>query len=786
MPLPIPQLDDRTFADLVEEARARIPRYTPEWTNYNESDPGIVLLQLQAWLTETVLYRLNRLPELNYLKFLELLNVAPHPAVAARAQLTFTLKKLNQATDPLVVLVPKNSQIGVDDPDLTQELVFETDRTLTALNATVAAVAVPGAGDSPWDLVTAFDDKTRTTSFLRAFYPFGTAPAVGVTCLIGILLRPHQKEGVNYDLDRFPEGELDLTAFVPEVFETDADGETIAGPQGLDCLFPWQVTAQAETIAWEVYAGNEHAAFPAGGDWRSLGLPPDETAALSRSGHVYLNVPGGVPGIRFAQLSRAFWADLNLTKYPTAAQELVDDIESGFLFPADVPDSIWADLGLEDIVLDDPANPVVDQIEAAAAAGTLNMSGVDETAWVDADLGYDASPVPYPLTWFRARLLTVPESPPQVSQFLLNTVPATAAVTRSEETVGTSDGRPNQTYALSKTPVLVDPATGLPTLVLEVGELGAAVAWTLVPDFYATDADDAVYTLDPDGGTITFGDGRHGRIPVAGSPIVAHTYRYGGGAVGNAGAGTITALKSALPNVSAVANVRAAAGGADAESLDDVLLRAPHDLRMRERAVTGEDFAQLALQTPGVRIQRAYALPLTRADLAQTPPALMPDSPGAVTVVILPENKDDTPQPTEDQLRLVCAHLNGRRLITTELYVVGPRYLEIARLRAEVTAGRDVDLKALHDALTATLHTYFHPLTGGEDGAGWPFGGDVYFGNVYRQVLGVAGVRRVLCLEITPQGADEPCPDVLTVPDGNLVYLPATALELKVSYDPTS
>jgi len=148
------------------------------------------------------------------------------------------------------------------------------------------------------------------------------------------------------------------------------------------------------------------------------------------------------------------------------------------------------------------------------------------------------------------------------------------------------------------------------------------------------------------------------------------------------------------------------------------------------------------------------------------------------------QNDEDTPQPTEDQLRLVCRHLNARRLITTELYVVGPRYLKLQKLKVEVTASRDMDLKALQEAILERLTTYFHPLRGGEEERGWPFGHDIYFGNVYRQILSIAGVRRVLCLEITPAQGDEKCGDLITVPDGTLIHLPQAAIDVKVNYDP--
>lgn len=772
MPLQPPNFDDRTFEQLVAEARARIPRYTPEWTNFNDADPGMTLVKLHAWLTETILYRLNKLPDLNYIKFLELLNVRPRPALAAQAQLSFTLKKLNRPSDPLVVLVPKNTQVGVDDPDLEEELIFETDRTLTALNAGLAAIIVPGTGTNALDLVTEYDAKTAKTKIPHPFYPFGPNPAIDTTCLLGILLRPHRQKNQDYSLDRFPEGELDLTAFVPQVFEEDADREEILGPNSLDCLFPWQISAASEAIAWEIYTGTDPANDFGNDDvWQELHVM-DETAVLGRSGHVYLDVPGGVPAIPLHKLDRSFWEDLGLRKPPTNANELIDDVENGVLAPEDLDEETWETLGLEDTVdhtdlsdlltlLGDPLvnfDAIVAHLKQSRVKSQLtNFDNVEADVWLD--LEYDEAPAPYEQIWVRARLEGIPDEPPQVSHFALNTVAATAAVTRLEEIVGTSNGRPNQTHTLSKSPVLIDSKTGQPHLELEiVPTQGEAETWQAVDDFFGRGPDSAVFRLDAETGTLIFGDGEHGRIPVAGAEIIARSYRYGGGAVGNAGPDTITALRSALPDVDSITNVRAAAGGADAETLDEVKLRAPHDLRHRERAVTGEDFADLAMQTPGVRLQRAFALPLTWADATTEPPTLIPDTPGAVTVVILPENtcalwgkKQETPQPTEDQLRLVCAHLNDRRLITTELYVIGPRYLELKNLKVEVTVGRQFDLKTVQEAIYDKLLTYFDPLQGGEDGRGWPFGQDIYFGNVYRQLLSIEGVRRVLCLEMEPE-----------------------------------
>lgn len=73
MPLSLPNLDDRRYADLVEEARSLIPSYAPEWTNYNPSDPGITLVELFAYLTEMLVYRVNRVTDDNVRAFLKLI-----------------------------------------------------------------------------------------------------------------------------------------------------------------------------------------------------------------------------------------------------------------------------------------------------------------------------------------------------------------------------------------------------------------------------------------------------------------------------------------------------------------------------------------------------------------------------------------------------------------------------------------------------------------------------------------------------------------------------------------
>src|SRR5919108_3224442 len=98
MPLTVPQLDDRTYQQLLDEALRRIPVHNPEWTSFNEADPGVTLIELFAFLTENLLYRANQIPERNRRKFLSLLGVPLQPATAARGVVTFSNERGPQRT----------------------------------------------------------------------------------------------------------------------------------------------------------------------------------------------------------------------------------------------------------------------------------------------------------------------------------------------------------------------------------------------------------------------------------------------------------------------------------------------------------------------------------------------------------------------------------------------------------------------------------------------------------------------------------------------------------------
>src|SRR5437867_10847707 len=122
MPLTIPTLDDRTYQQLLDEALARIPVHTPEWTNFNQSDPGVTLLELFAFLTENLLYRSNQIPERNRRKFLSLLGIPLQAATSAQGIVTIANEH-----GPLQITL--NAQLEVR----AGQIPFRTERGLDVL-----------------------------------------------------------------------------------------------------------------------------------------------------------------------------------------------------------------------------------------------------------------------------------------------------------------------------------------------------------------------------------------------------------------------------------------------------------------------------------------------------------------------------------------------------------------------------------------------------------------------------------------------------------------------------
>ena len=132
MPIPLPNLDDRRWADLVEEGRALIPLYAPEWTDHNASDPGITLMEMFAWIAEMDIYEINRIPKRHTRKFLELVGIAEQPPREARAAVSV------QPQSAIVELPQGVEFVGLDAAGVATP--FRARHAVTAVPSKLAAV----------------------------------------------------------------------------------------------------------------------------------------------------------------------------------------------------------------------------------------------------------------------------------------------------------------------------------------------------------------------------------------------------------------------------------------------------------------------------------------------------------------------------------------------------------------------------------------------------------------------------------------------------------------------
>jgi len=362
---------------------------------------------------------------------------------------------------------------------------------------------------------------------------------------------------------------------------------------------------------------------------------------------------------------------------------------------------------------------------------------------------------------------------PRARRILLNTTMAAQSVTLREEILGLSDGGKNQKFRATRAPILAgqqlevrepelppaaeqraiktaedeDAITITPDAAGRPKEIW--VRWREAPDFYGSGPRDRHYVLDHLTGEVRFGDGLNGLIPPMGAGnLRLAQYRTGGGSVGNRPAGTIVELKTTVPYVDKVTNHEAAAGGADAESLDSLLERAPRTIRHNYRAVTVEDFEDVAmLASP--EVARAKCVPLRNLisdpldkNVPVDPLSRLPGLRGQVSVIVVPRSTAPKPLPSLELLERVQDHLDLRSAPTARVRVTGPLYLrvdietEIALVTLEGAGGVEQELRR-------RLAAFLHPLTGGLDGKGWDFGREPHLSDLYALIEAAPGVDHV-------------------------------------------
>ncbi|MEU6535395.1 putative baseplate assembly protein [Streptomyces sp. NPDC047000] len=432
--------------------------------------------------------------------------------------------------------------------------------------------------------------------------------------------------------------------------------------------------------------------------------------------------------------------------------------------------------------------------EYSGAGGWQPLAAADETAAL-AERGTVRFVAPADLTaeehfgrsrcWLRLRLRhgTFPV-PPRLRRILPNTTWATQAVTVTDEILGSGTAEAGQRLTTAQNPVLDgqrlmvrEPERPPADEEAELNGAGGAdavsavedseevwVRWQEVTDFHRSGPLDRHYTVDRRTGEITFGDGRAGRTVPRGSNNVRLTYRTGGGEAGNRAAGTVVTLKSAVPSVDSVTHHEPSSGGSAWEPLDRVRVRGPRALRHRDRAVTAEDFEDLAFES-SAEVARVRAVPpaFDPFDLWLDPAGPRPGDAhravadaGRVGVVVVPSSGESRPVPGLGLLRRVEEYLRARCSPATAFWVSGPEWIETT-VTTTVVASSPETAGPVGGLVAQALERFLHPLTGGPEGAGWDFGRRPHRSDLYAVIGAVDGVGHVAALTM----AQEPLSDAL-------------------------
>jgi hypothetical protein len=296
--------------------------------------------------------------------------------------------------------------------------------------------------------------------------------------------------------------------------------------------------------------------------------------------------------------------------------------------------------------------------------------------------------------------------------------------------------------------------------------------WSEVENFDKSGPDDSHYVFDPFEGCITFGNGVNGRIPSAVEHMRANFYHQTQGANGNLPEGQQWRVdKSGFSGIFGT-NFFPAAGGADAETLDDAEIRARKEFNTVYRAVTLEDYERLAMSVPGLPVARAKAIPNFDPDY----PCIQ--KPGFITVVVVPEFWDERPfvAPGARFIEVAQAYFDQRRLITNEVQVIGPTYVKISvKCTVFVKYKRSPDEvekninKALRRFLIPLERKPVEPNTNAAPPA-WRFGRPVYPSEIYELIDNIDGVDYLTDLKLEAEGPHRQENGAIEIPRTGLVY----------------
>jgi hypothetical protein len=755
MTVPLPNLDNRRWRDLVEEGRTLIPRYAPEWTDHNLHDPGITLVDLFAWLAEMAQYRLNRVPSRHKRKFASLVGYEPAGPQPAAVVLSFTPPS---AAPPIPV--PAGVEFEGTSPD-SHVVPFRTLRAVTISPAVLREVHVELDGTI----------VNRTAQFFDRlpFEPLGLDPHTGSALYLGFGdASPSVPVALGFRFAGPGNGADERRRILEEAAAQAAACRPVRTrflctpePAEPPVVMPPHHSAR---VVWEAFAttgwrGLENVEPP---ETANAGQVSDDTRAFTLDGIVEVNLPADAAQTSVGGGESLFYVRARLAEGALDAAPVLLDIAVNAV-PVEQAVSITQAFPIQ-------AGVVATGVPPASGSAVPLLLSVNERGVIQSlDFGAGTGP-PIPVYAY---------------------TPAGAAlegsITLGMALAGFGTGLPDQQIALRDAPV--DAAT------VRIYTLAGTDwrEWSPRNDFDASTRVDADFVLDATTGQVSFPSGERGRVPEAGAIVLA-SYRITTAAGGNLDAALVSRLRQsavngalfASPLNAVVTNRSAAEGGREEETLTHALGRAVEALHAHERlldltavhrtttldqidrgkvrallpptrGVNLIDIEHIALSVPGTRVARSRAW----ASLHPSYPCLK--APGIVTVVVVPETPPEMPRPSEGLLVAVWRYLNRRRLVTTDIQVVGPEYIEV-QVAARVRLRPGASSAKAPQRIRAALETFLNPLTGGPDALGWPFGRAVFRSEVLQIIDSVPGVDHVVAMTLRTSGAPAQCGDIALCP----------------------
>ncbi|MBM7568281.1 putative baseplate assembly protein [Paenibacillus sacheonensis] len=553
--LPLPNLDDRTFRDLLREARDLIPAIYPAWTDENEHDPGITLLELLAWHIEMQQFQLDRVTASHERKYLKLLGEAPRDRAPATTSVSFS-KALKQLRLPYGTLL----RVG--------ELPFETVRPLTILPDTSRRIYVH-TEDGTTEITDDFESGSAP------FYPFGLKASVGSSMVI------------------------EFTASLPEAaplslwFQLNNQEPDHRIPARYRHFTP---SGRVEWVYWD--EGGESA-----GGWKPIAMERDESYGFHQSGPILFEIPLGAGNVHRikAQLVAGEYSD------PPCIQRLMWNevfVKQGrTLIVSENFDGSQA------------ARQPLPLAHALFHSGHVFVQFQrKDGGWIDvseASFAVQRGDGQASLVFDEQVVLPNDERSIRVI--------ATSSEFGDRMYLGSGTGISGQTYSLPILPMLPDQFGLQVGWSRDGGSEIVWQDWRRVQDFDESHSGSFDFVIDEEEGVVRFSDGVYGAVPPSSAvPNIRITgYRSGVGEDGNIKAVAINEIDEDL--TVQVTNLYPAYGGSEPETLKEAMQRARFAVLEPKCGVTAEDLEARVKEIPGLRIARTKAIPGYKTSLTNFP-----------------------------------------------------------------------------------------------------------------------------------------------------------------------